>query len=302
MNNLVQIFSTNIFPIFITALAGWLLGNIFSIDTKSLARVAFYIFSPALVFQLIINNNIPSLDSARMVFLALATTSLIALLVWIIAKKIGFSRQMTAAMMLVSVLPNAGNFGLSLNYFAIGEQGLAQASIYFVTMGTITYTFGVVVASMGKESFTSSLKRLFKIPILYALMLAFAFNTYGIALPIPINRSIELLSQAAIPTMLILLGMQLRSVNWNDYLAPLALVATFRLVISPLIAYVLSLAIAMKDIPLDAAVLEAAMPSAVMTIILATEFDTEPEFVTTAVTATTLLSPLTLTPLLALLI
>ncbi len=41
------------------------------------------------------------------------------------------------------------------------------------------------------------------------------------------------------------------------------------------------------------------MPSAVVNIVIATEYDVEPEFVTGAVLVTTLLSPLSLTPLLA---
>jgi predicted permease len=52
---------------------------------------------------------------------------------------------------------------------------------------------------------------------------------------------------------------------------------------------------------LQAGVTEASMPTAVMATVLATEYDVEPAFVTTVVTTTTLLSPLTLTPLLALL-
>jgi predicted permease len=43
------------------------------------------------------------------------------------------------------------------------------------------------------------------------------------------------------------------------------------------------------------------MPTAVMATILATEYEAEPAFVTTTVFATTLLSPLTLTPLLLIL-
>jgi predicted permease len=43
------------------------------------------------------------------------------------------------------------------------------------------------------------------------------------------------------------------------------------------------------------------MPVAVLTTVLALEFEVEPSFVTAAVLITTLLSPLTLTPLLAIL-
>ena len=48
----------------------------------------------------------------------------------------------------------------------------------------------------------------------------------------------------------------------------------------------------------QAGILQASMPSAVLCIILATEYDLEPELVTSVVFFTTLLSPLTLTPLL----
>jgi len=46
-------------------------------------------------------------------------------------------------------------------------------------------------------------------------------------------------------------------------------------------------------------VLEASMPTAVITTILAVEYDLDPIFVTGIVVVTTLLSPLTLTPLIA---
>ena len=49
----------------------------------------------------------------------------------------------------------------------------------------------------------------------------------------------------------------------------------------------------------QAGVVLASMPVAVMTTILAVEFDTAPAFVTSAVFLSTLLSPLTLTPLIA---
>ena len=51
----------------------------------------------------------------------------------------------------------------------------------------------------------------------------------------------------------------------------------------------------------NAGVLESSMPTAVLSTILSTEYEAEPAFVTTVVFTTTLLSPLTLTPLLSIL-
>ena len=101
--------------------------------------------------------------------------------------------------------------------------------------------------------------------------------------------------------MLILLGMQLTNVRWNGLTRALSLAAGMRLVVSPLLALGLAYAFGLSGPLYQASVLQSAMPSAVMTTMLATEFDTEPTFVTTVVTVTTLLSPLTVTPILAIL-
>jgi predicted permease len=51
----------------------------------------------------------------------------------------------------------------------------------------------------------------------------------------------------------------------------------------------------------QSAILEAAMPTAVLTSVIASEYQVEPEFVAGAVLVSTLLSPLTITPLILLL-
>jgi len=72
-----------------------------------------------------------------------------------------------------------------------------------------------------------------------------------------------------------------------------------RLLVSPLLALALGLIIGLSGPVRQAATLEAAMPTAVLTTVLATEYNARPTFVTAAVFVTTLLSPLTITPLLA---
>jgi predicted permease len=55
----------------------------------------------------------------------------------------------------------------------------------------------------------------------------------------------------------------------------------------------------LKGAAFQAGMVEAAVPTAITATVLATEYDIEPAFVTTAVLISTLLSPLTLTPILA---
>ena len=71
-------------------------------------------------------------------------------------------------------------------------------------------------------------------------MLGFVFLETGWTLPAPVERTTQVLGNAAIPGMLVLLGMQLQIVRWKGFGAPLTLVNVLRLVVSPLIAIALA--------------------------------------------------------------
>jgi predicted permease len=71
------------------------------------------------------------------------------------------------------------------------------------------------------------------------------------------------------------------------------------MLIMPLIAFGLASFFQLTGPSRDAAILQAAMPSAVIITVLALEYNLEPALVTEAVVYTTLISPLTLTPLIA---
>jgi predicted permease len=71
------------------------------------------------------------------------------------------------------------------------------------------------------------------------------------------------------------------------------------LVAAPLVALGLTSLLHVSGAARQAVVVLSSMPVAVATTILALEFDTSPDFVTGAVFLSTLLSPLTLAPLIA---
>jgi predicted permease len=299
MSKLLPLFSANLLPILITAGLGFLTSRTIALDPKTVSRITFYLFSPALVFVIISSSELETSAILQITLFSFAANLTTGLLAYLLAKLFGFRREMIIAVVLTAFLTNAGNFGMSLNQFAFGDQALALASIYFVSSSIMVYTIGVAVASMGQASIKEGLLNLLKFPTLYALILAIVFNRTGWQLPIPIARSVEQLAGAAIPAMLLLLGMQLGQARLKENRGPLALAIGMRLAVAPLIALGLSIPFHLEGPALQAGVTEASMPTAVMTTILATEFEVAPALVSTIVTATTILSPLTLTPLLA---
>jgi hypothetical protein len=118
-------------------------------------------------------------------------------------------------------------------------------------------------------------------------------------LPLPLFRAVKLLSQAALPVMLIVLGLQLSEVHQLQNVRLVTAAAIFQLLSGVGIGLLMASLIGLSGPARQAAIAEAAMPTAVITTIIAVEYDIDPAFVTGVVLITTLLSPLTLTPLLA---
>ncbi|MBN2045585.1 MAG: AEC family transporter [Anaerolineales bacterium] len=299
MSGLIPLFNANLLPILITAGLGYLLSKTIELSPKTVSRITFYLFSPALVFQIFLASKLTTTDILRMVAFALTASLAIGLIAYILAKIFRFNRKLTIVIVLTTLLVNAGNYGLSLNEFAFGQEALAFASIYFVCSSIMVNTFGVLIASMGKASISQSVLNIFKFPALYALIIAIILNQTGTQLPLPLDRSLTKLAGAAIPAMLVLLGMQLGHANLTKNIGAVALAVIVRMVVSPFVALGLSHPFGLEGPALQAGVTETSMPTAVMTTILSTEFDVDPSLVSTIVTITTLVSPLTLTPLIA---
>lgn len=296
---MLRLFTDNLLPIFLAAGTGYLLAARSTVKARSLAHVAFYVFAPCLVYRIIVDNHVSLHSLLRMGgFTALSLTvlgGLTALVAW----RLRWPRRLIAAVALVVLLPNAGNFGLSANLLAFGEPGLAAASLYFVTSSILSYTLGVFVASLGKASPAQALAGLVRIPTIWAVALGFVMVRLGASLPGPADTTMRLLAGACIPVFLVILGMQLHGAAWRGRGLPLVLGSGMRLLGGLGFALVLAGWFGLAGAERQAGILQSSMPSAVITIILATEYDVEPGFVTATVLVTTLLCPLTLTPLLA---
>jgi hypothetical protein len=299
LTQLLQLFSDNLLPVFLVAGAGYLLGRFTGIETRSLSRTIFYIFTPSLIFKLLSQSQLDSAVLLRMGTFTAAGLLAMIILAALAARILKLERRMGIAVMLCALLPNAGNFGLSVNMFAFGEPALAQASIFFVSQAILANTVGVYIASLGRSNAKEALLGLLKLPSIYSIVLGLLVVRFDWQVPVGIERATSLLGDASIPAMLVLLGLNLREANWRGRLKPLLAANVLRLVASPILAVALALALGLTGVARQAGILEMAMPAAVMANVLATEFDVEPAFVTSVVFTSTLLSPLTLTPLLA---
>jgi predicted permease len=298
INDLLSVFANNILPIILLSGAGFALAKLLHVDSRSLGRVVFYVFSPILVFNLLLENQLNLREAGGVILFTVTIVMSMGLITFLLGSLLKLERRALVAVLITTMFANTGNYGLPLVSFAFGEDALSYAAIYFVTTTSLFFSVGVFIASLGHMSLKDAALGLFKIPTLYAVLLAVIINFFDIEVPMPILRTADLAAGGSIPLMLILLGVELSRVEVAGKLRAMQLSVGLRLLAAPLLGLLLASLFGITGLARQAVTTQASMPSIVSSTVLAAEYQLDSKLVTAIIFISTLLSPLTLTPLL----
>ncbi len=294
------IFEQNILPILLVAGFGFILRRKTQVDKQTLTRLTFYIFSPALLFSSLVSSPLPLIELTQIGGFAVAQNVVMGLVGLVFGRIFQFNRKQTIILIAAAMFSNNGNYGLALNELRYGADGLSAAIPYYVVEGIFLWTVGVIIFSLGSKSWREALIGLLRLPTLYAVIGAIVVKFSGLTIPAALESSITIAGRGAIPVMLIILGMQIADINRIDSVKIALPAIAMRLLIAPIVAYLLLRLFGMSGLNYNVSLLQASMPVAVASIVLATEYDLMPKAMTTTVVLTTLISPFALVTLIQL--
>ncbi len=297
---LVSILLNIIAPVMAVATIGFFLARQFSLDTPVLSKLSLYLFSPALTFVSIYNSKLGT-EFVSIAAFAFIIFGLMGILTWILAKSLRFDRMTASAFALSTMFVNAGNYGLPLNLFAFGQEGLSRAVVFFVGTSILAQTFAIFIAARGTVPNRDAFVQVLKMPLIYAATLALVLNASHVEIPEPVMKSAELISGGTIPLVLTILGIELARATLSEDRGTIALATVVRLVAAPIIAFGLAALMGLEGVTRSVCIIEASTPTAVLAAIIATEFKAKSEFVTSTVLVTTLASVVTVTVLIGIL-
>jgi len=187
-----------------------------------------------------------------------------------------------------------------LRVAAFGEAGLQVAVLNFVASALIANSLGIVLASSAHRDRRAALQAPLRYPVLYAAALGLVVRAFGVDLPQAVSSPIGTLAGAAIPIMLVVLGLQLRTSGQRIAATDVTAVVFGRLLVAPVAGWAVATAVGLRGVERGTMVVLAAMPVAVVTTILAAEFRARVDFVARVVAVSTVVSIPTLTVLISL--
>lgn len=290
---MLEILTSVIGPVVIVVAVGALIGHRLELDTKTLSKLAYWILGPAFMFDGLATAELDGGTVAGLVVAAAISFIAAALAGGAISSVLGNGRENIAADIVSSTYGNVGNAGIAVCVFALGDDVRASAIIVMVTVNTLGVVLGVALATSRTLSIWAAVRTGFTTPLTLGALLAVPVNYFSVDLPDWFERPVGLVAGALIPVMLLTLGLQLRAVDLARPEPGVFASAPAKLVVAPVVAFAVASVLDLPDTDAGVVLMQASMPPAVFTMLVALEHDLAPKRVTSSLVTLTGLSLLT---------
>jgi len=271
---------------------------------RELAQSVYAVFLPALVLSVLWPARI-DLDTLRVPLIAASCVLGSLLAAWLfygngrIVRAFGVRRQMPAigALLLASGFGNFTYLGLPTLTQAFGEEA-AKTAIQFDLLAStpLLFTVGLLIAMQyGKGTASGRIGgELLRTPPFLAACLGLALAAIQLPPPAWLLHTLRLLGGAVVPLMLVAVGLALSWRRaWAARLPLLAPVLLVQLGLMPLIAWATSAMFGITGELRAQVIVEAAMPTMVLGLVLCDRYRLDGELYAEAITITTAASLLT---------
>jgi len=223
---------------------------------------------------------------------------------WLVYVKVlgrRLSRPTIGALLLASVWCNATYLGLPIVTAVVGESyGRIPIMFDLLAMSPMLFTVGVVICvefgtATTQHTIGEGLRQVLRLPPFLAAVVGLALNLLQIPIWEPLLTALQTMGRSVSPLMIFSVGLALRPPQWRTL--PIVLPAmAIKLALAPLVAFgmVLALDRAFTQTSAVATVLEAGMPTMMLTMVFAERYQLDVETLAQAILLSTFLAMLTL--------
>lgn len=216
--------------------------NIFSKDAPTiLNQFAIYISLPAMILLQIPKLSF-SIDMIIPIIVAWIVMFLSAILILLLSKIFSFSKEITGSLMLVSILTNSSFLGIPIINAYMGESAMPYVLVYD-QLGTFIAlaTYGTFIASYysNKNKITFKIMTLKVLTFPPFLSLIVALFLIGVEFNPIITKVLSSFASTIVPIALVAVGLQLQLRLPREEIKPFSVALIVKLIIAPLIAFII---------------------------------------------------------------
>lgn len=264
-------------------------------DVDSLNNLVIYVLLPCMIFSALYSADLSLIPVLGFLpFIILFSSFITGIVSYFILKKLNFSDRKLWSVLITLMIANTGFMGYPVNIGIFGYDGFLRAIFCDIaTMFTFLILSFVLVLKFGGTVKTAIRKILF-FPPLWAIVLGVCLNLANIQIGDVLNNTINYLGNGAIPVIMISLGISIDFIGIKRNRSMVAFTLVMKLLFFPLVAFFIVSFFGLVDLQYSVSIVEAAMPSGMLSLILAITYKLDFELTSDCIFINTIFSLLTL--------
>ncbi len=274
---LVERILSIILPVFLTIAVGYgyarWRGDAVQSEMGAINRVNLDVLVPLLVLTAFASREFELADN----LVLMAAGALISLgsaaLAWPLARLLGYDARTFVPPMMYN---NCGNMGLPLAALAFGPSGLSAAVALFMACNLVYFSLGIKLVASGRGRAGGASWAFLTSPMMIGMLGGLVLAGFHVRLPESLFLSLDMLGQSSIPLMLFTLGVRMRDISLRAW--RIGVVGAITCPLTGLAsAWLLDALLSLNADQRAQMYLFAALPPAVLTFLIAEQYDQEPD-------------------------
>ena len=250
---------------------------------------------PCMIFHAIYSADMSLLPKLGVLpFVILASSLATGIVSYFILKQLNLDDIQLWSVLVTVMIANTAFMGYPVNLGIYGQDGFLRA--IFCDIATLCIFLMLSCALILKFGGTvkTAVRKIAFFPPLWAVVLGLVFNFLNIPIGAVVDNTVNYLGQGAIPLIMIALGLSIDFTALSRSKSMIVFTSIMKLAFFPFVAFIIATQIGLVDLQYSVSIVEAAMPSGMLSLLLAITYKLDYELTSDCILINTVISLITL--------
>ncbi|WP_407409029.1 AEC family transporter [Methanobrevibacter sp.] len=264
-------------------------------DIDPFNKIVMYILMPCMIFHAIYNADLSLIPKLGILpFIILASSFATGIVSYFILKQFKLDDIKLWSVLVTVMIANTAFMGYPVTLGIYGQAGFLRAIFCDMATLCIFLILSFVLILKFGGTVKTAVKKIAFFPPLWAVVLGLCFNWLNIPIGSVLDYTVNYLGQGAIPLIMVTLGLSIDFSALSRSKSMIVFTSIMKLAFFPMVAFLIVNYLGLVDLEYNVAIVEAAMPSGMMSLLLAITYKLDYELTSDCILINTVISLITL--------
>lgn len=264
-------------------------------DIDPLNKIVMYILMPCMIFSALYSADMSLLPTLGILPFVILTASIgSGVISYIVLKRLHYDDKKIWSVLVTVMIANTAFMGYPVNLGVYGHPGFLRAIFCDLATTCMFLLLSFVLVLKFRGTVKRAFREILLFPPLWAVVLGISFNLLNIPIGPVLDKTVNYLADGAIPLIMISLGLSIELGGLARSKAMVIFTSIVKLGVFPLIALIVVSLLGLTGLQHDVGIIEAAMPSGMLSLLLAITYKLDYELTSDCILINTVISLITL--------